>query len=307
MNNRFSDIDKVIITTWLFLGAGVGVFAASIFHASYPVAGAIGFFAGALVDYLLFFKPRREENTSLISVDPQVNSMADEETDIAEFIRDSFEAGDIIPQDEIEFRYEGNIGEENSEGIELEENPEIIVEGGDETDSSPDHEESIEETNNEIEIKDATEEDMELEDENIDEENLEEQSPLPASRGYGSQIHSSSYDQYEGDKPRGTQPWLTPTQFPMALAFLWFFISQLTLDNSSELTKSISAYFPPFLFVIVPICFLIGLSGLIGLLFGKQNEDLEMSSKENAVYLINLLKLFAGWGVGIYVILVNLE
>src|SRR5688572_27253535 len=106
MNNKFSDIDKAIITAWLFFGAGVGVLVAPLFHVSFWASGAMGLFAGAFVDYVLFFEPWRGPQAPLSSAaeDEQQGSTDDEETDLSEFIRDSFEAEDLVSQDEIEFK-----------------------------------------------------------------------------------------------------------------------------------------------------------------------------------------------------------
>lgn len=329
MNNKFSDIDKVIITAWLFFGAGVGAFVAPLFKASLMLAGGIGLFAGATVAYILFFEPWRLRYGLLFPYPTEEDDLAENEddeteSDISEFIKDSFESEGLISEDDIVFN-NGKVDESDTK--EAEDNSEIIAEDEAEEndiDSSEPEEDikfSEDESDEELEtdeIEDEEyenedlpeEEDSELgeseEDESLEEDDeLEEQDALPAFYGNRNQIHSS-YDEYESEEPQGFKAWTTPTRLPIILAIAWFFISGYISSNHSEIIKTVPHYSPVWFFTVLPILFLIGLSGLIGVLFRERDESLEISPKENAAYLINLLKIFTGWGIGVYAILVNL-
>jgi hypothetical protein len=308
MNNKFSDIDKAIITAWLFFGAGVGVLLAPLFHVSFWVTGAIGLFAGTFVNYVLFFEPWRGTQAPLSSAteDEQQASTDDEETDLSEFIRDSFEAEDLVPQDEIEFKNDVeddglHIDEGDADMTELEED----VEEDETLDGVPDDEinDEIDESDDEFDLIDVDEE--ALEEAEMEEDDLEEQQALPSFHRRENQIHSS-YDRYESNEPQDGKTWMKPTPLLMILAGIWFFISQYISDSYPVATRSITGYFPFWFFTFLPILFLTGLSGLIGILFRERDETLEMSSKEHAAHLFNLLKIFTGWGIGLYAILVNL-
>jgi hypothetical protein len=308
MNNKFSDIDKAIITAWLFFGAGVGLLVAPLFHVSFWVTGAIGLFAGAFVNYVLFFEPWRGTQAPLSSAteDAQQASTDDEETDLSEFIRDSFEAEDLVPQDEIEFKNDVedtglHIDEGDADMTELEED----VEEDETLEDIPDNEinDETDESDDEFDLIDVDEE--ALEEAGMEGDDLEEQQALPATYRSENQIHSS-YDRYESNEPQDDKTWTKPTAVLMILAGIWFFISQYISDSDPEATKSMTGHFPSWFFTFLPILFLTGLSGLIGVLFRERDETLEMSAKENAAYLFNLLKVFTGWGVGLYAILINL-
>lgn len=327
MNNKFSDIDKVIITAWLFFGAGVGAFVAPLFHASLMLAGGIGLFAGATVAYVLFFEPWRRRYGLLFPYPTEGDDLAEDEdeddeteSDISEFIRDSFEAEGLISEDDIVFN-NGEVDEADASEVEV--NSEVVAENEAEendTDASEleeDIEFSDDESDEELEIDDieseededlSDEEDSELdeseEDESLEEDDeSEEQDSLAAFHGSRNQVHSS-YN--EDEEPQGFKSWITPVRLPITLAIAWFFIAGYISSNHSEIIKTVSSYFPAWFFTILPILFLIGLSGLIGVLFRERDDSLEISSEENAAYLINLLKIFTGWGIGIYAILVNI-
>jgi hypothetical protein len=317
MNNKFSDIDKAIITAWLFFGAGVGAFVSPLFRLSFFMGGAVGLFLGASVAYVLFFEPWRKRYGIFSSPQEMDDSSENEEkeSDISEFIRDSFEAEGIDAEAEVEF----TPGEEDSdEEWELQDESELTDEETSEDEISADLEEEVEESDQEPGLEDEeygsedesleeepefdqTEED--LEEDNDDE--LEEQSALPAFYARSNQIHSS-YDEYERNEPRGLKAWLMPTQLPITLAVLWLFLSLYFLNKYPELPDGIEKYFPASLLIVLPSLFLLGLSGLIGILFREQDETLEVSTEANSVYLFNFLKMFVGWGVGLYAILVNL-
>jgi hypothetical protein len=319
MNNKFSDIDKAIITAWLFFGAGVGAFVSPLFRLSFFMGGAIGLFLGAGVAYVLFFEPWRKGYGIFSSPQETDDSSGneEEESDISEFIRDSFEAEGIDTEAEVEFIP----GEEDSEEEgELQDESELTDEETSEDETSSDLQEDVEESGNEFEEADEElepGEEYEMEDESLEEdseldeteeesdEELDEQSTMPAFHTHRNQIHSS-YDEYDNNEPRGLKAWLTPTQLPITLAGIWFFTSTYISGNYPEITGTIPDYLPVWFFTILPIFFLIGLSGFIGLLFRESSETLEVSVAENATYMINLLKLFTGWGIGLYAILVNL-
>jgi Ni/Co efflux regulator RcnB len=308
MNNKFSDIDKAIITAWLFFGAGVGVLVAPLFHVSFWASGAMGLFAGAFVDYILFFEPWRGTHAPLSSTDNDEQQAAtdDEEADLSEFIRDSFEAEDLVPQDEIEFKNDVediglHIDEGDADMTALEEDVEEDETLDDVTDDEINDE--IDESDDEFDLIDVDEE--ALEEAGMEEDDLEEQQALPATYRSENQIHSS-YDRYESNEPHDGKTWMKPASLLMILAGIWFFISQYITDSYPAATRSITGNFPTWFFTFLPILFLTGLSGLIGILFRDRDETLEMSAKENAAYLFNLLKIFTGWGVGLYAILVNL-
>ncbi len=303
MNNKFSDIDKVIITAWLFFGAGVGVFVAPLFHVSFWVTGAIGLFAGVFVDYVLFFEPwRRKYGLFAYSEQADEDPVEEEEPDLSEFIRDSFEAEGIDPEADIEFK----VSEDDVESDPYEDNPameeteELI-----ETDSSGESEEEIEDSKDEDDEFDVIEVDEEALKESIEEDDLEEQQALPAFYKSANQIHSS-YDKYESNEPRDDEAWMKPTSLLMILSGIWFLLSGYISGSYPEVTKSITGNFPSWFFTVLPTFFLIGLSGLTGLLFRVGDETQEMSSKEHAAHLFNFVKIFAGWGIGLYAVLVNL-
>jgi len=310
MNNKFSDIDKAIITAWLFFGAGVGAFVSPLFRVSFFMGGVIGLFLGASVAYVLFFEPWRKRHGIFSSLQVKDDSveMEDERSDISEFIRDSFEAEEIDSDAEVEFTpAEGDPEEEDLQDEADEDDPE--------EDTAIDLEEESEESDDEVEESD---EELELEDEEYgsedesleedpEEENdgeWEEQSMMPAFYARSDQIHSS-YDEYQHSEPRGLRAWLTPTQLPITLAGVWFFTSAYIAGNYPEIIRTIAGGFPIWFFTILPIFFLIGLSGLIGILFRERDETLEISTQENAAYLLNLLKILIGWGAGVYALLVN--
>ncbi|MBL8077172.1 MAG: hypothetical protein JNM55_04355 [Anaerolineales bacterium] len=328
MNNKFSDIDKVIITAWLFFGAGVGAFVAPLFRASLMLAGGIGLFAGATVAYVLFFEPWRRRYGLLFPYPTEEDDLAEDEddeteSDISEFIiKDSFEAEGVISEDDVVFN---NSEVDETDASEFEDNSEVVAENEakeNDTDAS-ELEEDIEfpddESDEELEIDDIESEEYEDEDlsdgedseldESEEDKSLEEddeseeQDSLAAFHGSRNQIHSS-YN--EDEEPQGFKAWITPVRLPITLAIAWFFISGYISSNHSEIIKTVSSYFPAWFFTILPILFLIGLSGLIGVLFRERDDSLEISSEENAAYLINLLKIFTGWGIGIYAILVNI-
>jgi hypothetical protein len=310
MNNKFSDIDKAIITAWLFFGAGVGAFVSPLFRLSLFMGGAIGLFLGTSVAYVLFFEPWRKRYGIFSSPQETDDSSEneEEESDISEFIRDSFEAEGIDAEAGVEF-IPGD--EDSDEEGELQDESELTDEETSEDEVSADLEVEVKESDQELELEDeeygSEDESLEedIEEEENDEEALEEQNMMPAFYARSNQIHSS-YDEYENNEPRGLKAWLTPTQLPITLAGVWFFISTYISGNYPEIIGTIPYYLPVWFFTLLPIFFLIGLSGFIGLLFRESNETLEMSVAENATYMINLLKLFIGWGVGLYAILVNL-
>jgi hypothetical protein len=309
MNNKFSDIDKAIITAWLFFGAGVGAFVSPLFRLSFFMGGAIGLFLGASVAYVLFFEPWRKRYGIFSSHQETDDSSENEEgeSDISEFIRDSFEAEGIDAEAEVEF----TPGEEDSdEEGELQDESELTDEETSEDEISANLEEEVEESDQELELEDqeygsedeSLEEDIEEEN---DEEALEEQNMLPAFYARSNQIHSS-YDEYERNESRGLKAWLIPTQLPITLGVLWFFLSLYFLNKYPGLPGGIEKYFPASLLIVLPSLFLLGLSGLIGILFREQDETLEVSTEANSAYLFNFLKMLVGWGVGLYAILVNL-
>ncbi len=304
MKNKFSDIDKVIMTAWLFFGTGVGVLVTPLFHVSFWVTGAIGLFAGVFVDYVLFFEPWRgtQAQPSFSADDEQQASTDDEETDLSEFIRDSFEAEDLVPQDKIEFK-----NDVEDDGLPIDERDPDITE----LDEDIEEDETLkdvqdDEVNDEIDESEDEFDVIEVDEEaDIEEDDLEEQQGLPAFYGNENQIHSS-YDKYESNEPKEGKAWIKPTPVLLTLAAIWFLISRYISGNYPEAARSITGHFPTWFFTFLPIFFLIGLSGLIGILFRERDETLEMSSKENAAQLFNLVKIFTGWGIGLYAILVNL-
>ena len=54
-----------------------------------------------------------------------------------------------------------------------------------------------------------------------------------------------------------------------------------------------------------PVFFLLGLSGLLGILFKSSRENIEITPKERMDSMLNILKILVGWGVGIYIFLKN--
>jgi hypothetical protein len=302
MKNKFSDIDKVIMTAWLFFGAGMGVLVAPLFHVSFWVTGTIGLFAGVFVDYVLFFEPwRRKYGLFAYSEQTDEDPVEEEEPDLSEFIRDSFEAEGIDPEADIEFKVsEDDVESDPYEDNGIEETEELI-----ETDFSVESEEEIEDSEDEDDESDVIDVDEEALKESVEEDELEEQETIPALYESKNQMHSS-YDKYESNGLQESSTWMKPAPLLMILAGVWFLISGYISGNYPEVTRSITGHFPSWFFNILPIFFLIGLSGLIDLLFRVRDETLEMSSKEHAEHLFNFVKIFAGWGIGFYAILVNL-
>jgi hypothetical protein len=69
--------------------------------------------------------------------------------------------------------------------------------------------------------------------------------------------------------------------------------------------KLVTIYIPVSFFIFIPILFLIGLSGLFGILFVGKNIE-ELNSEENAGYVLNIIKIIASWGIGIYIVVIYL-
>lgn len=345
MNNKFSDIDKVIISAWLFFGAGVGAFISPLFKISPFLSGGFGLLVGAFVAYVLFFLPFRikrghfsysDDNQMEETIEEdETSTESDEDSDISEFIKDSIEAEGLnleigtslnvddtnsIPTENENLSVanemlenhasDTNLGAEETEEINdnlAEENIAEVEETEIELDENSELEISEDEEineNSELEINEDEEISEDSEAKISEEDELEEQDSIPAFYRNRYEVHTDYSN--EDNQPKGFKAWVTPTQLPITLSILWFFISNSLLTNNPELKKLITKHFPLFFFTILPIFFLIGLSGLIGIMSRERDETLEISSKENAGYLINILKILIGWGVGVYAILINL-
>jgi hypothetical protein len=115
------------------------------------------------------------------------------------------------------------------------------------------------------------------------------------------------YNEYDDqEKVTGLKAWFTPVQLPITLAVVWFVIlgtiENFIPDARQLIPESISA----FTFTILPILFLVGLSGLLGILFKQPNEGLEATPVESKS-TVNILKIVIGWGGGIYFLISNLR
>jgi len=127
--------------------------------------------------------------------------------------------------------------------------------------------------------------------ENNESELMEEETPT-------TEIYS--YSTIE-DENQTTSWYLTPTGFPITLSILWFFIAVVAM-LFDQVKGFITPYIPISFFIFIPILFLIGLSGIFGVLFiGKDRK--ELSSEENAGYVLNIIKIVAAWGIGIYIVI----
>jgi hypothetical protein len=166
-------------------------------------------------------------------------------------------------------------------------------------------EESDEEADDDDEFDEEAEGEL---DEEFDEE-IEEDANLQTS--YSNErvesvslpiVYSESNDE---EKSTGLRAWFTPVQLPITLAAVWFVIL-VTIENfipdaRQLIPESISA----FAFTLLPILFLVGLSGLLGILLKRSGESLDTTPLESAS-IVNILKIVIGWGGGIYFLITKL-
>jgi hypothetical protein len=107
------------------------------------------------------------------------------------------------------------------------------------------------------------------------------------------------------EKATGLRRFFTAVNFPITLAVLWLIVLGTAENFIPNARQLIPKFVSPFAFTILPILFLVGLSGLVGILFKQSSENLESTLLESTSN-VNILKLVIGWGGGIYFLIMNM-
>lgn len=109
----------------------------------------------------------------------------------------------------------------------------------------------------------------------------------------------------ETEKVTGFKALFLPAQLPITLAEAWIVTAVIIQTFFPQIRDVISSFVSFSIFVMLPVFFLLGLSGLLGILFKSSRESIEITSKERMDSMLNILKILVGWGVGIYIFLKN--
>ena len=155
------------------------------------------------------------------------------------------------------------------------------------------------------ETNDTDDDEEEFEEEN--EEQTDEDTPI----FYGnaeiieSKPQFAIYNINDEEENTGLKALFSPTQLPLTLSGLWFIITIIIYNFFPDIRQSIPKSISPANFTILPILFLVGLSGLLGILFKQPSESLETTPREKIAYILNIFKVLMGWG-GIYILIINL-
>lgn len=159
---------------------------------------------------------------------------------------------------------------------------------------------------------DDEDEEFEEEDEEEDEEEADEEvenSPIFYGNETGTIESKPQFAIYNfndnEDENKGIKALFSPAQLPLVISGLWFIIAVIIYNFFPDIRQSIPKAISPLIFTVLPILFLVGLSGLLGILLKQPSENLETTPKEKMAYILNILKILAGWGAAIYVFIIN--
>jgi hypothetical protein len=172
---------------------------------------------------------------------------------------------------------------------------------------------SDEETSDEDELYEETESEF---NEELDEEVVEEADEYTESpTSYGSRnekvennhqpVLYNGYDDSKEEKT-GLRALISPVQLPITISIFWLFAILAIYKFIPEISRSFSKFISPSILVVLPVLFLFGLSGFLGILLKQPSESLETASREKASYILNVSKMFIGWGLSIYIFITNI-
>jgi hypothetical protein len=171
-----------------------------------------------------------------------------------------------------------------------------------------DTEEETDDSNDE----NVTEEDEEADDnddENVTEEDeeqeeLEEENDEEIDEEIENTIQPTLYEEHANqEKATGLKSYFTPVQLPITLAILWFFVPAIMKEAVPDINERIPKPFSMGTITFLPILFLVGLNGLLGILLKPMSDNLETTPEEKRSYILNILKILICWGIDIYVLL----
>jgi hypothetical protein len=167
----------------------------------------------------------------------------------------------------------------------------------------------IEEETDEQSDDEFDEEDEGEFDEEFDQE-INEEGTNPQTSYSNERVESVSlpviYNEYDDEeKLTGLKAWFTPVQLPITLAVVWFVVLSMIGNFIPGARQLIPESISTFAFTILPILFLVGLSGLLGILLKQSSESLDATPLETTS-IANILKIVIGLGGGIYFLITNL-